>query len=107
MNTLTIRCRIKAIQSYQYTNIVVEDLDRPCGDDYKYITVVLLPNWQYDKNKLSVGIEGFLQFEPVEAGKTLWFNKETNEAEFYKYDNNYFINFIQENKQIQMTEIKL
>lgn len=88
-------------------NIVVEDLDRSYDDDYKYVTVVLLPNWRFDLSKLSIGIEGFLQFEPVEAGKTLWFNRETKESDVYKYDNNYFINFIPEVKQCKLTEIKL
>ena len=104
---ITLYCKIRAIQNKLYTNVVVEDLDRSYGDDYKYVTVVLLPNWQFDKSKLAIGIEGFLQYEPVEAGKTLWFNKENNECEIYKYDNNYFINFIPENKKIEMTEIKL
>jgi hypothetical protein len=104
---LTIHGKIRAIQNQQYTNIVFEDLDRPYDDDYKYITVVLLPNWMYNKEHLQIGAEGFLQFEPVEAGKTLWFNKETQENEFYKYDNNYFINFIPEITDLKMTEFKI
>ena len=104
---LTLHCKIRAIQNRQYTNIVVEDLDRSYEDDYKYVTVVLLPNWNYDKTKLQVGTEGFLQFEPVSAGKTQWFNIENQGMEYYKYDNNYFINFIPENTDLKMTEFKV
>lgn len=104
---ITIYCKIRAIQNKQYTDIVVEDLDRTPDDDYKYVTVVLLPNWQFDKSKLSIGVVGFLQFESVEAGKTAWFNKENGMSEIYKYDNNYFINFIPETKNVKLEEIKL
>ena len=82
-------------------------MDRPYTDDYKYVTVVLLPNWNFDRTKLQIGNEGFLQFEPVEAGKTLWFNKETQEKEVYSYDNNYFINFIPNNTDLKMTAFKV
>lgn len=41
---ITIKGEIVAIQQRQYTNIVVEDLNRTSTDDFKYITVVILPN---------------------------------------------------------------
>ena len=52
---LTIYCKIVAIQQNQYTEIVVEDLNRDYSDDLKYVTVVLLPNWKANINIGDVG----------------------------------------------------
>lgn len=41
---ITIYCKILVIQENQYTEIVVEDLNRNVRDDLKYITLVKLPN---------------------------------------------------------------
>ena len=87
---LTIYCKIVAIQQNQYTEIVVEDLNRDYSDDLKYVTVVLLPNW---KANINIGDVGYLRFQYVEAGKSKWYNKDMKDFEIYKYDNNYFINF--------------
>ena len=38
--------------------------------------------------------EGFVIFQPVEAGVTQWFNRNLKDFETYNYSNNYFINFI-------------
>ena len=38
--------------------------------------------------------EGFVTFQPVEAGVTQWFNRNLKDFETYNYSNNYFINFI-------------
>ena len=42
--TITIHCKIVAIEDGQYTAIVVEDLNRIETDDLKYVTVVKCPN---------------------------------------------------------------
>ena len=42
--TITIHCKIVAIEDGQYTAIVVEDLNRIETDDLKYVTVVKGPN---------------------------------------------------------------
>lgn len=102
---ITIKGEIVAIQRRQYTNIVVEDLNRVSTDDLKYITVVILPNWNYS-DPITVGDIGYLQFESVEAGTTKWFNSETNKFEFYKYNFNYFINFIKYVEPSKITEFK-
>lgn len=44
MSNLTINCKIVAIREGQYTEIVVEDLQRDYTDDLKFVTVVRLPN---------------------------------------------------------------
>lgn len=89
---LTIHCKICAIRINQYTDIVVEDLERNYDDDYKYVTVVKLPNWEQGRS-LHEDDEGYLQFVSVEAGKTFWFNRELKDYEVHKYSNNYFLNF--------------
>lgn len=43
-DTITIYGKIVAIDDNQYTEIVVEDLNRDFTDDLKYVTVVKLPN---------------------------------------------------------------
>lgn len=44
MDTITIYSKILVIRSNQYSEIVVEDLNREYTDDLKYLTVVKLPN---------------------------------------------------------------
>lgn len=65
---ITIKCCLVAIQTGQYSKLVFEDLNRDPCDDLKYVTVVMLPNWDY-KDTLKIGDIGYLQFESVEAGK--------------------------------------
>lgn len=91
--TITIHCKIVAIQeSGQYTHIVLDDQSRNYDDDLKYVTVVKLPNW--DHNTFELNDEGYVIFQPVEAGVTQWFNRNLKDFETYNYSNNYFINFI-------------
>ena len=92
--TITIHCKIVAIEEGQYTAIVVEDLNRIETDDLKYVTVVKCPNW--DISTFEIGDIGYLQFQYVEGGKTQWYNKDSKGFEIYKYTNNYFISFIKE-----------
>lgn len=42
--TITIFCRVLAVQDFQYKAYVVEDLNRPETDELRYITVVRVPN---------------------------------------------------------------
>lgn len=94
LQTITIYCKILVIDENQYTHIVVEDLGRDYSDDLKYVTVTLLPNWEY--KDLEIGNIGYLQFQPVEGGKTQYFKRLCEDFEIYKYSNNYFINFFKE-----------
>jgi hypothetical protein len=103
--TITIHCKIVAIQNdNQYTHIVVEDLSRNYDDDLKYVTVVKLPNW--DSNTFELDEEGYVLFQPVEAGVTRWFNRELRDFEIYNYSNNYFINFIKKMEICNKKEFK-
>ena len=103
--TITIHCKIVAIQNdNQYTHIVVEDLSRNYDEDLKYVTVVKLPNW--DSNAFELGEEGYVLFQPVEAGVTRWFNRELRDFEIYNYSNNYFINFIKKVEICSKKEFK-
>ena len=92
---VTIYCKVLVIQEGQYTEIVVEDLNRNITDDLKYVTIVRLPNWD-TANTFEVGDIGYLQFQYVEGGITQWFNKNLKDFEVYNYSNNYFVNFFKQ-----------
>lgn len=94
-DTITIYGKIVAIDDNQYTEIVVEDLNRDFTDDLKYVTVVKLPNWDFSK-PLNINDVGYLQFQSIIGGETQWFDKNKRDFEFYKYTNNYFINFFKQ-----------
>lgn len=94
-STITLLCKILAIQEGQYTDIIVEDLNRSYTDELKYVSLVKLPNW-CKTGTLRIGDTGYIQFQSVCGGTTQWFNKDTKDFERYNYTNNYFINFIKE-----------
>ena len=102
---ITIKCCLVAIQTGQYSKLVFEDLNRDPCDDLKYVTVVMLPNWDY-KDTLKIGDIGYLQFESVEAGKTQWYDREIQDFAVYKFNANYFINFIKHEEINNMKEFK-
>ena len=103
--TITINCKIVAMQEDgQYTHIVLEDLSRDYDDDLKYVTVVKLPNWEH--THFDLGDEGYVLFEPVTAGVTRYFNKDSKDFEVYNYSNNYFINFIKKEEICKTKEYK-
>lgn len=97
---VTIYCKILVIRECQYTDIVVEDLNRDVTDDLKYVTVVKTPNWEAPQ--LNVGDVGYLQFQSVQGGKSKWFNKDEGDFEIYKYTNNYFLNFFKEKDECKL-----
>ena len=90
--TITILSKVIAIREGQYTEIVVEDLNRDYTDDLKYVTVVKLPLWE--NPPFTLGDEGYLEFQSVKGGETQYFNRNEKDFECYKYSNNYFIRFI-------------
>lgn len=92
MSIITIKCKILAIREGQYSELVVEDVNREYTDDLKYVMLVVLPNWQSDLPK--IGDTGYLEFESVVGGSTKYNNEE--DTKVYKYTNNYFMNFIKE-----------
>lgn len=94
LQTITIFCKILVIQEGQYSEIVVEDLNRDFTDDLKYVTVVKLPFWE--NPPFEMGDQGYLEFQSVEGGKTQYFSRNEQDFECYKYSNNYFIRFIKQ-----------
>lgn len=101
--TITILSKIVAIREGQYTEIVVEDLNRDFTDDLKYVTVVKLPLWETPP--FTLGDEGYLEFQSVKGGDK-WFNRNEKDFEFYKYSNNYFIRFIKTQDLCKQKEFK-
>jgi len=79
-----------------YIMYVFRNLDSNDWEN-RYIMTVRFPNW--NTPLLKVGDLGFLKYKEVEAGKTTWWdnNSQTNVA--YKYDNVIFEDFIHERKK--------
>lgn len=102
--TITILSKIVAIREGQYTEIVVEDLNRDYTDDLKYVTVVKLPLWE--NPPFTLGDEGYLEFQSVKGGETQYFNRNEKDFECYKYSNNYFIRFIKKRDLCKEKEFK-
>ena len=66
-NRYTVLVELVAKREGQYTNYVFKNLDEPENSWDRYIQVTRLPNWEcYEK--MDLGVQGFLTFEPVEAG---------------------------------------
>ena len=64
--------------------------------DTRYVMTTRFPNW--DCPFLKKGDIGFLKYKEVEAGKSTWWNNNTQTNVAYKYDNVIFENFIHEKK---------
>lgn len=103
METVTIYSKILVIRSNQYSEIVVEDLNREYTDDLKYLMVVKLPNWESES--FDVGDVGYLQFQPVKSGEQ-FLDRNKQDYEVYKYTNNYFINFFKEQDLCKQKKFK-
>lgn len=67
-----------------------------------YIMCTKLPNW--DVPNISIGIQGFFTYTEAIAGET-YFNPKIDKLMKYNYTNIYFINFIEDNLQIENKEI--
>lgn len=97
-NVITVYAKIIQIREGQYTYIIVEDLNRELTDDYKYLTLVKLPNW--DDIHIDIGDVGYVQFESVFGGKSQYLDRDTGEIETYKYSNNYIMSFIKKDIEL-------
>ena len=97
-NMITIYAKILQTRESQYTYIIAEDLNREPSDDYKYITLILLPNW--DDVHFNIGDIGYLQFESVLGGQSRYLDRDTGEIETYKYTNNYIMSFVKKDIEI-------
>ena len=66
--------------------------------DYKneYEMCTRLPNWNTDT--LKIGDIGYVSIKPIIAGEDTWYDHTLNKKILYKYDGNYFINFIKHMK---------
>ena len=97
-NVITVYAKIIQIKEGQYTYIIAEDLNREPTDDYKYLTLVQLPNW--NDIIISIGDVGYVQFESVFGGKSQYLDRDTGEIETYKYSNNYIMSFIKKDIEL-------
>lgn len=92
-NRYTIFAKLVAKQEGTYTRYVFQNLDEPDNSWDRYIAVTRCPNWECFV-EMKLGIEGYLTFEPVEAGSQ-YFDSHAEEYNFYKYSGIYFINFVE------------
>ena len=99
----TIQAKLVAKREGQYTVYVFQNLDEPDNSWDRYISVTRCPNWECFE-EMNIGIEGYLTFEPVEAGSQ-YFDSHAEEYNFYKYSGIYFINFVK--KQPPQENIKI
>ena len=56
------------------------------------------PNWE--SPIILIGDIGFLKFKEVIAGKDMWYDPQTGDTIPYKYTGIHFIDFVQENKEV-------
>lgn len=96
---MVIKVKLVAVRGGTYTNYVFQNLNTN-----EYIMCTRLPNWQTPD--ITVGDIGFLQYNYIEAGDT-YYNPETDTKDKYRYTNNYFINFVKEEKNIKKDTIIL
>lgn len=91
-NRYTIYAKLVAKRVGTYTQYVFQNLDEPDNSWDRYILTTRCPNWECPVN-MDIGIEGYLTFEPVEAG-TQYYSSNTGDYCLYKYSGIYFINFV-------------
>lgn len=96
---MVIKARLLAVRNDHYTNYVFENLT-----EGGFIMCTRLPNWQTPN--VEIGDIGFLDYNYIKAGDT-YYNPTTNTNDKYRYTNNYFINFVKEEKNIKKDSIIL
>lgn len=79
-----------------YTIYVFRNLDSKSWESM-YIMTVRFPNWH--SPVLKIGDTGFLKYKEVEAGKSTWWDNNTQTNVAYNYDNVIFEDFIHEKKK--------
>jgi len=94
----TILAKLVATQDGVYKNYVFQNLDQADNSIFKYITVTMCPNWQFNED-LKLGDIGFVEYDLVEAGED-YFERDTGEIKQYSYSTNYFMNFIRKKEEI-------
>lgn len=98
-NRYTILAKLEAKREGQYTQYVFKNLDEPDNSWDRYILCTRCPNWECHED-IQIGIEGYLTFEPVEAGSQ-YYNPNSAEYCLYKYSGIYFINFVKSPKPFE------
>lgn len=85
------RVRLVATREGIYTTYVFHNLDARCDDDM-YIMCTKCPNWNI--SDIDFGQEGFITYRFVQAGRDVWFNRETQGFEAYQWTAIYFEDFV-------------
>lgn len=75
-----------AVREGTYTMYVFKNLSNS-----EFLMCTRLPHWQTPN--IDIGEKGFLSYRDVKAGQT-YFNPNTEQDEYYRYSNRYFINFV-------------
>lgn len=88
---LTFRKEPGGYVMYVFRNLDSEDWDS------MYIMTVRFPNWH--SPSLQVGDKGYLKYKEVEAGKSTWWDNNSQTNIPYSYDNVIFEDFIHDRKK--------
>lgn len=64
---------------------------------FEYEMCTRLPNWS--GSIIKIGDKGYVSIKNVEGGKHTWYNIHQQTQILYKYDGNYFVNFIKDKQQ--------
>jgi len=89
--------KLLAVRDGTYTTYVFQTLDTK-----EYIMCTRLPNWKVPE--ISIGDEGFLQYQIVNAGEEYFSVAEQKNVK-YNYSNIYFNNFILKTNDINNDKI--
>lgn len=100
---VTFHGEVKAISEGTYTTIVFKNLEVANDHYYRFITITVPPNWNY--NGLRVGDKGYIEYDAI-CGGDEYFKSSEGKIKQYNYSQYYFVNFIKEQEQIINKEFK-
>lgn len=96
---MTILAKLLAEEedTMNYITYVFECLDDEIKKQTKYLMCVRWPNW--DHRTIELGEIGYLNFEEIRAGITMWYDGDKMIP--YKYNNIQFIKFVSKKEKFE------
>jgi hypothetical protein len=85
---LCIKAKLLAIREGIYITYVFQNMD----NIKQYIMCTKCPNWNIPD--FAIGMEGFLSYKFVQAGRDSWYSTKDMEFYPYQYTANYFQDFV-------------
>lgn len=100
---VTFHGEVVAIREEVYITTVFKNLEVQNDHYYRFITVTIPPNWNY--NKLEIGDKGYVEYDAV-CGGDEYFKPSEGIKKQYNYSQYYFVNFIKEQNKVINKEFK-